>query len=359
MRWVKPLLLLCALSAGLCSHAHADEIKPKAAVFPLSGNAAADVKERVGFAFRKKIERDGAFESIPGPTMADLVGEKAISLDTPPDTLRKLAEDEKPTVYIWGEMNESAGVQTLKINILDARDKQARPSLVTKTISDPTELRFAVEQTLETIKGIKAFEHPTEISVVETAESKRLWKTNPNLIPDPIFRDSQQWTTLYMAEKYAPPISDEPPAVDKVCILKLPAEKDAPGHQVLAMRLSKDCAENNGMACLSDFIKIEPNQRFRLQFKYKSDGPSLHVFVKGYTMAASAVGPEIVKREVYKRQVPPSGATDGKWVTVVDDLTPENPTYPVQYLRVDLYAYLTPGVVLFDDVQLRAIGKKK
>ncbi len=184
----------------------------------------------------------------------------------------------------------------------------------------------------------------------------RLWAANPNLVPNPRFANDSPWTVLYMDQKYPAPPSGKLPDVDKVCILKVPGEAGNPPHNVLAMNLSKDCAENNGMACLSEFIKIEPKTRYRLQFKYKSEGPSLHVFVKGYTMARSAVGTGVEKRECYKRQVPPSGATGGKWVQVVDDMNPQNPTYPVQYLRIDLYAYLTPGIVEFDDIQLKAVG---
>lgn len=330
--------------------------KPKVAVFPLGGNASAALKERVGFSFRAKLDRDGSYEPIPGPTINDLVGDKVISLSTTPDVLKPIVDDEKPVILIWGELNDAGGGQTLKINVLDIREKDAKPHEISKTISDPTDLRFVVEQVLETIKGVKAFEHPIEQSVWDDAEARKLWAKNPNLVPDPDFAKSGLWTTIYMAEKYAAPISDQLPAVDKVCILKLPYEGGKEPHNVLAMRLSKDCAENNGMACLSEFIKIEPNTRYRLQFKYKSEGPSLHVFVKGYTMGPSAVSKETVKREVYKRQVPPSGATGGKWVTVVDDMNPQHPTWPVQYLRVDLYAYLTPGVVMFDDIELKSVG---
>jgi hypothetical protein len=356
----KPLLatwlIACALFAVTRANGEDGPQKPKAAVFPLGGNASAALKERVGFSFRAKLDRDATYEVIQGPTINDLVGDKVITLATTPDVLKSIVEDEKPVIYIWGELNDAGGGQSLKINVLDVRVKDSKPQEISKTISDPTDLRFVVEQVLETIKGVKKFEHPIEQSVWDDAESRRLWAKNPNLVPDPDFATSGPWTTLYMAEKYPAPLSTKLPAVDKVCILGLPSESGRPPHNVLAMNLSRECAENNGMACLSEFIKIEPNTRYRLQFKYKSNGPSLHVFVKGYTMGPSAVSKEIVKREVYKRQVPPSGGTGGKWVTIVDDMNPQHPTWPVQFLRVDLYAYLSPGVVMFDDIQLKAVG---
>ncbi|MBV8781099.1 MAG: hypothetical protein JO353_06850 [Phycisphaerae bacterium] len=116
------------------------------------------------------------------------------------------------------------------------------------------------------------------------------------------------------------------------------------------MNLSKDVAESNGLACISDSIPIEPKARYRLQFRYKSDGPTLHVFVKGY---GTVDGEE---RELYRRQVPPSGPTNGKWIVITDDLNPQHGHFAITTLRVDLYAYLKPGLVLFDEVVLKDVG---
>ena len=133
---------------------------------------------------------------------------------------------------------------------------------------------------------------------------------------------------------------------------------DKPGQNpenVLAMRLSKECAENNGMACLSEPIKVTPRSRYRISFRYKSDGPSTHVFVKGYTTGKNVAG-EKADREVFRTQVSPTGATGGKWETVVCDVNPDNPNFQVETLRVDLYAYLSPGLILWDDVTVKDIG---
>ena len=63
-------------------------------------------------------------------------------------------------------------------------------------------------------------------------------------------------------------------------------------------------------------------------------------------------------REIYRRQVPPTDATDGKWVTITDELNPQHVVYPVQELRIDLYAYLHPGTVQFADIVLKAVGSQ-
>ena len=93
---------------------------------------------------------------------------------------------------------------------------------------------------------------------------------------------------------------------------------------------------------------------------YRSDGPTIHPFIKGYIPVPPAPGSsgDTGEREIYRRQVPPSGSTHGQWVTVVDDLNPQHPSLTVQYLRVDLYAYLAPGTVEFDDIVIKAVGEQ-
>src|SRR6185437_2951298 len=140
-----PHLLLVVLSISLnlqsftLSMAADPQAKPKVAVFPLGGNASANLKERVGFSFRAKLDREGSYEPIPGPTINDLVGDKVITQATTIDVLKPIVDDEKPVVYIWGELNDAGGGQTIKINILDTRESNAKPHEISKTISDPTE----------------------------------------------------------------------------------------------------------------------------------------------------------------------------------------------------------------------------
>jgi hypothetical protein len=43
---------------------------------------------------------------------------------------------------------------------------------------------------------------------------------------------------------------------------------------------------------------------------------------------------------------------------MADDFRPQHAAFPVQYLRVDLYAHLHPVVVMFDDVAVRAVGEQ-
>jgi hypothetical protein len=154
---------------------------------------------------------------------------------------------------------------------------------------------------------------------------------------------------------YTPPIARTAPAINKLAIVHEAAAGGAV-RNVLVMNLSNDLAENNGLACLSGRIPIQPNTRYRMQLNYKSDGPVSHIFVKGYIVPPNLKPGMPPEQEVYRRQVPPAGSTGGKWVTVLDDMNPQNPNSKVEFLRVDLYAYLKPGIISFDDIQIRAVG---
>jgi len=351
------MILIAILGASIVARA-AD--KPKVAVFPLVGDAPADLRERIGFALRTKLDRDGTYEPIDGPAMQDIAAgaKDPITFDTPADQVKELASDEKPAVLIWGQVDEKNHVDRLRLKILDLRQASAEPAVFEKEIKDPTEVRFAVEEALKSIPGVKGFEHPNEMAVRHDQASDAAWAKNPNLVVNGDFSVEGHWNGIYQSEDYPVRFSDQPPATDKVVIYRMPAEKDAPPQSVLAMKLSKTAAENNGLACLSEPIKIEPGVRYRLSFRYKSDGPTLHVFVKGYTTPKNIKG-QPADREIYRRQVPPSGATHGQWVTVVDDPSPQHVAFPVERLRIDLYAYLKPGTVMFDDVQLKAIGSQR
>ncbi|MBV8780663.1 MAG: hypothetical protein JO353_04635, partial [Phycisphaerae bacterium] len=152
--------------------------KPKIAVFPLGGSADADAREKVAFSFRAKLDRQGAYEPIDGPTMNDLVGETAINYATPATDVTKLAASQGAVVMLWGELDG----KTLRLHTLDTRQNPPAAQDIEKEIAQPTDLRFAVEQVLETLPGIEPFEHPSETSVQDDPQSKALFAKNPNLV---------------------------------------------------------------------------------------------------------------------------------------------------------------------------------
>jgi hypothetical protein len=343
-----------------CAIARADDApKPKVAVFPLAGTAPAAQREQVGFSIRSKLDRDGHYEPIDGPTMDDLSHGNRPALSAKPAELAAMAVDEAPAILIWGEVDgdvNTAGGATLHLKLLDTRDKGAVPQLVDQPLKHPTDLRFAVEKVVGSIKGVGPFAHPVENAVTDDPAAAALWKSNPNLMVDGDFAKAGHWAALLRGSVYPAPVRDALPDTDQVEILR---RSDGHGGltNVLAMTLSRGVAESNGLACLSAPVPIHPGGRYRIQFRYRSDGPTLHVFVKGYTPGKDIAG-GAADVESYRLQVPPSGPTDNKWKTVVADLNPQNPIGPPPAtLRVDLYAYLGAGTVMFADVQLRDVGQ--
>lgn len=348
-KWIVAALYLCSSVFIGGKNLFAEELKPRVAVFPLGGTADPVAREKAGFSIRQKIDREGTYEVIDGPTMADLAEGVTFSFDTKLEVAEKLAKQESAVVMIWGELNAD---KTLRVKVFDRRQLDPLPHQLERNIAKPTDLRFITEAVVEMLADVKAFEHPSEVAVQRDEIAEDLWERNPNLVVNGTFDKAAHWSGIYQSEYYTVPFTDALPEENKIAIYRMPG-----GENVLAMNLSRYAAENNGLACLSEAIKIEPKTRYRLSFRYKSDGPKLHVFVKGYTMAKNLEG-KLVEREVYRRQVPPTGATKGEWITIVDEMNPQHPAYPVQYLKVDLYAYLYPGVVMFDDVVLKAVGEQ-
>lgn len=357
------LVVLAGMAVRASAAEEGDAAKPpppRVAFFPLGGDADEDVREKVGFSLRSKLDRAGGYEVIDGPRMQEIVAEAdggAITLATDEAKIKDLARLAEAQLLVWGEVSGKPGDRVVRLRLLDLREPGGKVREVSKAFKEPTDLRFLAESVLETLPAVAKFQHPSEEAVQRDERAEALWKTGPNLVTNGDFSQPGKWHAIYQSEKYEVEVSDVPPATDKVNILRLPAGKGPGGKatNVLAMKLSRTCAENNGMACLSAPIEISRNQRYRLAFKYASDGPVLHVFVKGYTIVKGADGkPE--EREIYRRQVPVTGATGGKWVEVVDELNPQHVTFPVQLLRVDLYAYLSPGTVMFDDVVLKHVG---
>lgn len=332
----------------LASPATTGPSRPVVAVFPFGGDAAPTLRERTAFAIRAKLDRLDAFTVIDGHRMKELADAVGIDITHEADDRRLLraAEGETPDVLIWGDLH--GGV--LRAKVLDLRQAGAAPQYFERRIDRPTDLRFATEAICELVPGVGTFQHPTEEPLREDPSSALAWKQNPNLQPDGSFDRVGDWRALLGPDKYPPPQQRAIPAVDRVAIVP-----DETGNPRLVLRMGPGVAATYGLACLGGIVPIEPDTRYRLGFRYRSDGPVARVFVKGYTTGADLAGRR-AEREVYRRQVPTVGDTKGQWREVVVDLNPQHRTFRVEHLRVDLYVYLSAGVAEFDDVVLKKVG---
>lgn len=351
-RWpLLPVLLGMALATprGSSATAGTDEPRrPVVAVFPFGGDGDATLRERTAFAIRAKLDRLDTFAVIDGYRMKELaesVG-PAVTSATDDRVLLRVAEPEKPDVLIWGDLD--GGV--LRAKVLDLRRPDAAVGWFERRIGRPTDLRFAAEAICELVPGVGTFQHPNEEPLGDDPSSALAWQRNPNLQPDGAFDAVGDWRALLGPEKYAPARQDAMPNVDRVAIVP-----DETGNPRLVLRMGEGVAATYGLACLGGAVPVEPDTRYRLGFRYRSNGPVARVFVKGYMTGDNLAG-QRAEREIYRRQVPTVGDTKGQWRDVVIDLEPQHRAFRVEHLRVDLYVYLVAGVAEFDDVVLKKVG---
>ena len=78
----------------------------------------------------------------------------------------------------------------------------------------------------------------------------------------------------------------------------------------------------------------------------------------GYSFSPVLISGQVADLQSYECQVPPSGKTGDEWKTVICDVNPQNVSGAPKFLKIDLYAYLSPGTVQFDDVQLKLVGEQ-
>ena len=121
------IFLICCGTLAQVARAQ-DTQKPKVAVLPLGGSADPAMRDKVGFSLRAKLDREGTYEPIDGPSMKDLVAsrEAPITFDTKLDEVKTLAQDADATVLIWGELDD----KTLRLHVYDSRTPTAPPSSV-------------------------------------------------------------------------------------------------------------------------------------------------------------------------------------------------------------------------------------
>jgi hypothetical protein len=128
------------------------------------------------------------------------------------------------------------------------------------------------------------------------------------------------------------------------------SEKGRPQNKVVRFTLDRNVAENEGLMYYSEPFPVEEGARYRFQCRWRTDGPTVKVFVKCYDADESGR-----RREVYRSQQNLTGP-NGKWNTQTEDFTPKHTKYSPKWGRVMLYAYMSPGQVEFDDVVVKQIS---
>jgi len=370
------LFLTCALPRAAVAQT---TTKKTLAVLPfIYGNAAEKkLAERMRFAVSAKISRDGTLDRMDNIQVDQMLSALQIpwSTEMPADddvtkVITNVGADQTITGTVHG--------RTLTLHLFQG-DKQVKTAAV-DIPGDVESPKLAVEHVITELLAIK-FQHIREVECDHSnPEIEKLWKQQPNLAPDPGFElaasaaqhAAMEWSAVLGADEYHPPLITAAAAAnlpkDKVAIVP---KSFATGHadqgHCLLMRMSKDVAENNGLACICSWIPVEDSKMYRFTCQYLSKGPSLHLFLNGYAYKADQFGnkndPEAVRRQAYRYQVVPRSATK-EWTLIEADFTPSaqtnklkpEDTLKVQWVRLNLYVYLGAGDVFFDDITLKKIA---
>ena len=330
--------------------------------------------EMVGDMLWKKLSRQGKF--IIPEAMSD-VRDYCTSHSLKPspdmdlDKMKKIVQgDFDAQIGIWGSVERAPGeekeIYDLVVKCVDFSAKP-EPKFIyevkarTNSVSEIPHLY--VKQMLDALyerkPGVKAGPDPI---------AEENWKKNPNLL----------------VGDFESGIRGVPKTWDKLCgeprepigrQVQWMNEQGNSGNKVIRFNLTKDVAEFTGLMYYSEYFPVQEGATYRFQCRWRSNGPAVKVFVKCYDDEDSEyreegkvggaagrknlskkdyVPGEKMRREVYRSQQNLKGPTN-TWNTQTEDFTPQHVKYSPKWCRVMLYAYITAGVIEFDDVVVKEI----
>lgn len=359
--------------------------KPTLAVLPFFAASEKDkpLAEKMRFAVSQKMSNDAnggnQFDRLDNVQVEQLISALQLPWETyTPDTLpsdddlQKLLSTLSVDKTILGWVKN----RTLTLRLYDGQTLTKTTSI--QIPSDKESPKAAVEKILTDLTGVQF----AQLRLVEADHSnpavEKRFAERPNLVPDPGFELAAttpdhlavNWHKILAAEDKPVPLITADAAnnlpEDSVAIVPKSVagdSKDSSGR-CLMMRMSKHIAENNGLACISTWIPVDNGKKYRFAVRYLSKGPTARLFLKGFGYQPDQYGggaqkndPEATRRQFYEAEVLPR-KKNAAWQTIDMDITPSplKPTYPkIQWMRLDLYIYLTPGDIFFDDVTFKKI----
>jgi len=369
--------------------------KPTLAVLPfvpLTGDAAEKaLAQRMRFAVSQKLSSDmnavaanAPFDRLDNVQVDQVISALQISFAKAPpddDELQKLLATLDTQFTIAGTLKG----RTLTLTFYTAAT--LRKTITTTIPPDTTSPKLTIEQALTDLTGT-AFAHIRDAEVDHSnPQAEARFTSRPNLVPDPGFelaakegtKSAAHWEVL-LGPAHDPPLlltandaANLSPDRAAVIPLRTPAVPPLPASTgragalpndyCLMMRMSKTVAENNGLACESTWIPVEADKKYRFAALYHSTGPTARLFLKGFAekpdQFSDPKNPDSMRREFYRAQILPRKKNAG-WDLIEMDFTPSTlkPADPkIQWIRVDLYIYLAPGDVYFDDITVKKLDE--
>jgi hypothetical protein len=294
---------------------------------------------KVAEMIRTKARRLGAVTYDPS-SVADALGGEAVSPDAPAERLAGIARERfKADVAVTGHVGGREPYEVRLLAVYPAAG--GRPRVLENRYPCANHHVIAIEmaRAVREVLGLPPSADPDALD----PDAERRWREGPNLVRNPGFEQPN-------AAKTGP--ADWQDAEPQMAWTGNP---DGRG-KVLKFDMDGPTAEGYGLDYYSDWIPLEAGATYRFSCRYKSMGPTLKVFLKGYRPFEASAGYAAQRRETYRRQVHPYGQA-GRWNTVTADFVPgaTRADQLPEFLKVDLYAYYPAGVVYWDDVVLKKI----
>ena len=352
------------------------------------------------------FESKGENGNVLGPSMADMVWKKIdrekgagglITLDAPQDVrefcasngikitpstpLEKIKQvvtgDFAAQIGVWGSVDLAPGeegeIYDLVVKCLDFSEEPPKViyqcNVRTKSAGEVPHLyiRELMDKLYNRAPGGKAVPNPA-------ADAQWNRKDNPNLVKGGDFESGRNGVPTGWESKgghVREPLGRQ--------VQWIP-EAGNPANHVIRLNLDAGTAGSTGNFYYSLPFPIEAGSTYRFQCRWRSNGPSVKVFIKCYdtmstefkpedqvqassarahTGARPASGREYVgevnqDREVYRSQQNFSGPKN-QWNVHTEDFTPKHTKYVPNTARIDLFAYMSAGVVEFDDIVVKKI----
>ena len=298
------------------------------AVLPFVGGTDAEktLAERMRFAVSQKLSNDanggGAFNRVDNVQVDQTISALQIpwGATEPGGAVDWAADDDMQKVL------STLGTDTTITGIIKRRTLTLRlytGAVLSKTAavdipSDKESPKLAVEQVLSELTGA-TFAHMRDVEADHSdAAAEKRFAQRPNLVVDPGFeaaataqgQKALAWTAILGGDHYAPPLLSPQTAArlpaDHVAVVPTSVAGDPTNisDHCLMMRMNKEVAESNGLACVSTWIPVTQGKKYRFSVKYLSKGPTARLFLKGFAYKPDAYGdkndPEAVRREYYR-----------------------------------------------------------
>lgn len=337
--------------------------------------------EMVGDMIWKKLEKERFF--VVPETMGDVrdfckTNSVKVTGSASIEQVKKIVrEDFDAQIGIWGSVELAPGaageIYDLMIKCVDFSEDPPKTIYEcknrTNSVSEIPHLY--VKAMIDAMCQRKPGEKPGTDPVEE-----EFWEKNPNLVKGGDFEKASNGVPVGWEDRAGQkrePLGN--------LVKWMPEAGSSGGNHVVRFTLDKGVAESTGVMWYSKPFPLQEGAKYRFQCRYRTNGPSPKVFIKCYDEIPSewykenevpksagdrpasepavkwrnTYKPEHTEsREVYRSQQNLKGPKN-QWNTQTEDFTPKHTKYTPRFGRVMLYAYLSPGVMEWDDVVVKMI----